>query len=113
MSILPIDKTTIIYGSNDCGHTIHARDRKLNRKMRLAAKKLNIKPHRCGVKKRTSKLLSSPADLVQYCCYLLFEFMLVYLNFLTVFVVKCVGGTSRIGWQDLFIGKSNINNVIH
>lgn len=63
MSILPIKKSTIVYGSNDYGHTIHAENKKLCAKMRLAAKKLNIKPHMCGVVKSQSKELCSPADL--------------------------------------------------
>lgn len=63
MSILPIKKSTIVYGSNNYGHTIHAENKKLGAKMRLAAKKLNIKPHLCGVIKSKSQVLCSPADL--------------------------------------------------
>lgn len=63
MSILPIKKSTIVYGSNDYGHTMHAENKKLGAKMRIAARKLNIKPHRCGVSKAHSQVLPSPADL--------------------------------------------------
>eukprot|EP01087_Luapelamoeba_hula_P012489 TRINITY_DN3487_c0_g1_i6.p1 TRINITY_DN3487_c0_g1~~TRINITY_DN3487_c0_g1_i6.p1 ORF type:complete len:703 (-),score=108.99 TRINITY_DN3487_c0_g1_i6:22-2130(-) len=63
MSILPITKQTIVYGSNDYGQTIHAESEQLNRKMRLAAKKLNIKSHYCGMTPSGSNRLWSPADL--------------------------------------------------
>jgi len=37
MSILPISKNTIVYGSNDYGKIIHADDKETNEKMRVAA----------------------------------------------------------------------------
>eukprot|EP01118_Nematostelium_gracile_P006177 TRINITY_DN1987_c0_g1_i1.p1 TRINITY_DN1987_c0_g1~~TRINITY_DN1987_c0_g1_i1.p1 ORF type:complete len:887 (+),score=181.40 TRINITY_DN1987_c0_g1_i1:68-2728(+) len=58
MSILPIRDDTIIYGTCDAGRTIHSSDRKFNLRMKKAALKLNIKPHRVG-----PSILYSPADL--------------------------------------------------
>jgi len=60
MSILPIKR--LIYGSSDFGYTIKKENKLLNRIMREASLRLNIKPHYCGMSKKGVKL-SSPADL--------------------------------------------------
>eukprot|EP00029_Vermamoeba_vermiformis_P008493 TRINITY_DN3992_c0_g1_i1.p1 TRINITY_DN3992_c0_g1~~TRINITY_DN3992_c0_g1_i1.p1 ORF type:complete len:924 (-),score=198.60 TRINITY_DN3992_c0_g1_i1:32-2803(-) len=55
MSILPVGEETIIYGSCDAGRNIHANDDEFNELMKVAAKKLNLKPHRCRVALRKNK----------------------------------------------------------
>jgi len=45
LSVLPIQKDTIVYGSCDAGKTVHASSRRLNRKMEEAAQALNLKKH--------------------------------------------------------------------
>lgn len=72
MSILPVGEETIIYGSwygvvyinivrnliilrSDAGRNIHANDDEFNELMKVAAKKLNLKPHRCRVALRKNK----------------------------------------------------------
>jgi hypothetical protein len=65
ISLLPIspEKNTIIYGSNDRGKVVHAEDRVFNKKMKEAAKKLNLKPHYAGIWPHSSKLLYSACDI--------------------------------------------------
>jgi hypothetical protein len=48
MSILPIDKETIVAGTNDGGKTVHSSDATLNKKLQQMATTLNLKPHNCG-----------------------------------------------------------------
>lgn len=55
MSILPVGKDTIVYGSCDAGRNIHATDPELNRLMAKAAKMQNLKPHECRVAKKNYK----------------------------------------------------------
>ncbi len=43
--ILPIDKTTIVYGSSDGGRSIHSGDEQVARLMQKAAKRLNLTTH--------------------------------------------------------------------
>ena len=45
MSVLPINNGTLIYGSCDGGQTVKAEDPVFNRRMRYAAKKLNLAKH--------------------------------------------------------------------
>jgi hypothetical protein len=45
LSVLPIRKDTIVYGSCDAGKTVHAASRRLTRKMNEAADVLNLKKH--------------------------------------------------------------------
>ena len=58
MSIIPIGKDTLIYGSSDGGHTVHARNFSFNNLMAKAGGKLNLKPH--VVKE---KLMLTPGDI--------------------------------------------------
>eukprot|EP01133_Synstelium_polycarpum_P015910 gene15910-18908_t len=60
MSILPVDKDTIVYGSNDYGMTIHNRDPHLSSRVQELAVQLNIAGHHCG---ENATFLHSPADL--------------------------------------------------
>ena len=46
MSVLPIGKNTIVYGSSDAGRSIHNSCAILSYKMQFAAKMLNLKKHK-------------------------------------------------------------------
>ncbi len=50
MSVLPIDKTTLKYGSADAGRSILTEDEDLTMLMREASLQLNLKPHLVGPK---------------------------------------------------------------
>jgi len=66
MSLLPVDKETIIYGTADGGFTIHADDSHFNNMMEIAATRLNLESHRCGLQKfgdDEGTLLHSAADV--------------------------------------------------
>lgn len=64
MSILPIrGSESIIYGSDNYGETMYNSNRKMEGKLKSAAKMLNIKQHKCGVNVHASATLCSPADL--------------------------------------------------
>jgi hypothetical protein len=60
ISVLPIGKDTLVYGSGDAGHTIKKDDALVNEWMERCAKYLNIKPHLVSKKK---VLLSAAADI--------------------------------------------------
>eukprot|EP01125_Pyxidicula_operculata_P011795 TRINITY_DN385_c1_g1_i1.p1 TRINITY_DN385_c1_g1~~TRINITY_DN385_c1_g1_i1.p1 ORF type:complete len:1249 (+),score=314.60 TRINITY_DN385_c1_g1_i1:1159-4905(+) len=60
MSVLPVKKDSIIYGSQDGGVTVHADNPKLNSLMKMAGKMLNLKPHLAG-KDKTK--IYGPADI--------------------------------------------------
>ncbi len=61
MSILPISKDTICYGSNDAGQKVLSSIPEHNASMEAAAKKLNIKGHYCGMNSKT--FLYGPCDI--------------------------------------------------
>jgi hypothetical protein len=63
ISYLPINNSTLIYGSNDGGQSIFARSSVMNRMMKRASKILNIKEHMCGYYAERRKLLWSAADI--------------------------------------------------
>ena len=64
MSILPIrGSQTIIYGSDDYGHTIYNDDPTMESLVKKGAKMMNIKEHKCGMNLKTSRTLWGPADL--------------------------------------------------
>lgn len=46
-SLLPIDKTTLVYGSCDAGQTVHNDDPALDRALLELAAELKLKPHLC------------------------------------------------------------------
>lgn len=56
MSILPVGRNTIVYGSCDAGRNIHATDSELNKLMAKAAKMQNLKPHECRIAKKNFKV---------------------------------------------------------
>lgn len=60
MSLLPISKETIIYGSSDAGKTVHASDPSFNERMAQAAHVLNLKGHKVGPELTT---VFGPADI--------------------------------------------------
>jgi hypothetical protein len=45
MTKLPIDKSTLVYGSDNGGNSIHADNNEFNRRMKKSAKLLNICSH--------------------------------------------------------------------
>eukprot|EP01127_Copromyxa_protea_P013751 TRINITY_DN3720_c0_g1_i2.p1 TRINITY_DN3720_c0_g1~~TRINITY_DN3720_c0_g1_i2.p1 ORF type:complete len:1412 (+),score=225.99 TRINITY_DN3720_c0_g1_i2:23-4237(+) len=45
VSVLPLSKGSLAYGSNDAGNTVYASNEELNQKMLLAGQKLNIQGH--------------------------------------------------------------------
>lgn len=69
MSLLPINKDTLVYGTNDGGIVIHNSNMKLYSLMKEAAEAINIKKHICGLRAMSGlrlrgwKELYSPADL--------------------------------------------------
>jgi tetratricopeptide (TPR) repeat protein len=62
LSTLPIANSTLIYGTNDGGRTIHAGDDVLNQHLDVIAKQINVKPHQCGNAEQ-SVLMYSACDL--------------------------------------------------
>ena len=64
MSILPISRQTIVYGSNDYGQTVHssAAPQRVASLKRLA-QHLNLKPHYCGTPKSKPVKVYTPCDL--------------------------------------------------
>lgn len=69
MSLLPIDKSTLVYGTNDGGIKIHNSNMKLSEHMKQAAEIINIRNHICGLRAMSGarlrgwKELCAPADL--------------------------------------------------
>jgi hypothetical protein len=63
MSILPIDRGTIVYGSADAGTHVHSSNERVNRRMLSAARALNLKPHVVGRFAHGAKMLASAGDL--------------------------------------------------
>ncbi len=62
--ILPIDRTTLVYGSSDGGRTVRSGDEQVRRLMQKAAKKLNLTTHVIWDQARaTCHALSSCIDL--------------------------------------------------
>lgn len=50
ISHLPVNKTTLVYGSSDGGGTVYDEDPKLRRKMKKLGNLSNLQPHTCGEK---------------------------------------------------------------
>ncbi|PRP84060.1 hypothetical protein PROFUN_08522 [Planoprotostelium fungivorum] len=63
MAVLPIDKTTLVYGSDDGGATVRDSDPELSSKMKLAAERLNLKGHVTGHNAENSKEIYGPGDI--------------------------------------------------
>jgi len=60
MSWLPVDKTTIRYGTSDGCETVHNKDERLTQYMQQTAKVLNLAPHLVG---KPGTTLYSAADI--------------------------------------------------
>jgi Clustered mitochondria len=64
MSVLPINgHTSLVYGSNDGGNTVHADNPLFNHLMEQAGTRLNLKPHFCGMSTSKGKRLHAAADV--------------------------------------------------
>jgi tetratricopeptide (TPR) repeat protein len=63
MCVLPLGRSSLIYGSDDGGNTVLASDGMFNKRIRAAAKRLNLKPHVCGVNEGRTKRLWAAADV--------------------------------------------------
>jgi len=61
-SSLPISQDTIVYGSCDGGHRVHADDEEMNEIMEKCGKILNLKGHNAGIGSNT-KYLYGPCDI--------------------------------------------------
>lgn len=60
ITVLPIDKTTIQYGSSDGGRNVYAKNEQLNEKMQNAGKQLNLKGHKTG---KLETIIYGPGDI--------------------------------------------------
>jgi len=58
LSLLPISKNTIVYGSHDGGSTVHADHKVFNNKFDTIFKRLNLRPHYVN-----NKVLGGPGDI--------------------------------------------------
>jgi len=63
MTVLPLGPKTLVYGSNDGGNKVHNSSKILSERMQQAAKRLNLKPHVCGMNKNNLETLSSAIDI--------------------------------------------------
>ena len=63
VSVLPIRRDTIRYGSCDSGVTVHARNDDLNAMMQEAARHLNLAPHVVGVRPAACRVLAAAGDI--------------------------------------------------
>lgn len=61
-SVVPINKSTICYGSDDCGKTVHADNPEFNQVMKQVAAKINLKGHVTGCGP-SSRYLYAPGDI--------------------------------------------------
>lgn len=63
-SVLPIDETTIIYGSANARRTVHANDSRFNEIMEQAASQLNLKGHYiCSRDNKKTVFIHAPGDI--------------------------------------------------
>ncbi|PRP85028.1 hypothetical protein PROFUN_07316 [Planoprotostelium fungivorum] len=63
MAILPIDRSTLRYGSDDAGRHVHMEDEELNEKMKLAGERLNLAGHVTGSSSDATKIIYGPGDI--------------------------------------------------
>jgi hypothetical protein len=63
MSLLPIGKDSLKYGSSDAGKTMHFDVPAINEKMKAAGEALNLKGHIAGLSKYQSNLCYGPGDI--------------------------------------------------
>ena len=89
---------TLIYGTADGGNTYLNEENKFSRKMEMAAKSLNLKPHLCGTTRQKPVCLSAAADieghrfiLSHFCCIFVVFFIVFLLYFYCVFYWIFIG----------------------
>lgn len=63
MTILPIDKDTLVYGSMDFGNTVYTSNEQFNRIMEECGKRMNLKKHVVGVPDLGLRCLYGPVDM--------------------------------------------------
>ena len=63
MSVLPISSKTLVYGTADCGVTVHKDNEELSSLIEKAASRLHLIPHLCGLYEMGAKVLSTAADV--------------------------------------------------
>ena len=61
LSLLPIGNATLVYGSDDAGHTVRCEDP--DAQMKRAGQVLNLKEHIAGQNEGSTALVSFPADI--------------------------------------------------
>lgn len=86
ISILPISKSTLIYGSHDGGNSIYAEDESFNSYMKKAGEILNVKPHMAGLDPKNRKLLYSAADIEGHLGYVCSSLIPAYHQLLYLFI---------------------------
>jgi hypothetical protein len=59
VSLLPVGRETLIYGSCDSGATVHAKDEDFNNLMKSAAKTLNLRRHLVGKPPKSNFLFAA------------------------------------------------------
>lgn len=62
-AVLPIDKSTLVYGSDDGGKHVVVSDREINLKMEKLAKRLNLRYHTGGINPLSVKNICFPTDI--------------------------------------------------
>jgi hypothetical protein len=68
-SLVPVDRSTLCYGSDDGGRRVHDDNPTLAKKMREASELLNLAAHSCGVREMKVKLL-----VPRFVCFSLMSF---------------------------------------
>ncbi|GAM27028.1 hypothetical protein SAMD00019534_102030 [Acytostelium subglobosum LB1] len=63
LSLLPINKLSLVYGSCDAGQTVHTSNTMFNHLMSTTSKVLNIKPHRVQDSAGDLKSICGPIDI--------------------------------------------------
>ena len=51
MTLLPVDRSTLVYGSHDGGATVHNSNKRFSELMQIAGERLNLQSHLCGPEK--------------------------------------------------------------
>jgi hypothetical protein len=63
MTLLPVNRSTLVYGSSDGGRTVVMTNKRFGKVMMHAGKKLNLRPHLCGCNRDKSEILWCAADI--------------------------------------------------
>lgn len=62
-AVLPIDSSTLVYGSDDGGKHVVVKDYDVNVKMESLAERLNLCYHTGGIYKNSTQNICFPADI--------------------------------------------------